>query len=129
MVRNAAGEEEVVVIGGQGVTGTLDVVEIFSVKDRTWREGPDCMQAQFVCIRSTPTAKPLPSPMMYTTTVQFGDTFLLVGGATETKLDVLDTIYKYEASTEKWIRMRAELSESKCWVAAALVDWPMIQFM
>ena len=98
LVKNSSGvAEEVVVFGGNNKTHNLDTVEIYSLGEKKWRPGQHR----------------LPAPSSLGNTLQYGETFLSVGGS--------DTVYKYEPGTESWTPMTEKLDGAKYGVAPFLV--------
>ena len=53
--------------------------------------------------------------------VQYGDTFLVVGGL-DSNGEILDTIYEYDALNEEWIEREEKLATPRYNLAAVLVD-------
>lgn len=68
----------------------------------TWRQGPSL-------------------DIALTTSVEYGDTFLLVGGFEDGPTE-LDTIYEYDSANERWKLRPERLSEGKDTVVAFIVD-------
>ncbi len=79
--------------------------EIYNTETRLWRDGP-----------------PLPRPIGYMSSVQYEDTFILVGGYDD--IDWLDTIYQYDRNLETWILRPERLSTPKEQLAAVLAGSP-----
>ena len=100
-------QQEVIVAGGSGNTGTinpspLDVVEIFSVRDGNWR-----------------LASPLPTPIVQATVVPLDNTFLILGGE-DTEFSNL--IYRYQLGDDTWELLDAKLPKPARGVAATMVN-------
>jgi N-acetylneuraminic acid mutarotase len=73
------------------------------------------------CISATP----LPQPITDATVVPFGDSFLLVGGATSSHVSshfFLSTIYHYEPEEDSWTLLDERMKEGMAGVIAMLVD-------
>ena len=99
------GKQEVVAAGGFYFQ-YFDVVEIYSVDDNSWRTG-----------------HPLPRNIYGAFTVPYQDSFLMVGGGSDTpSIGFLDTIYKYEADTDSWVLLDQKLSRQLIWTMAMMVD-------
>ena len=88
---------------GQGI---LKVTEIYNTETRAWRVGP-----------------PLPEPLYYVSSVQYEDTFLLVGGYGDIS-GTLDTIYQYDQTSETWILRPERLSTGKRFMGVVLAGPP-----
>jgi len=97
------GDKEIVVAGGTNIGNARDYVEIFNIANNVWR-----------------TAQPLPQTLLGAATVQYQDTFILVGGR-NSSLVTVDTLYMYQASDESWIELDAKLQSGKKDVIAMLV--------
>lgn len=82
MVENEDGDQEIVVAGGQA---PLMSTEIFSLKDRYWRPGPD-----------------IPGGNFAGASVQTGKDFVVLGGYTST--GVSNRIYRFDRSAYNWIQ-------------------------
>ena len=68
-------------------------------------------------------ASNLPIPISDAASVQYKDTFLLVGGKT-TNAD-LDAIFMYEPDTDTWVELEERLPEAKNDVVAVTVSRSM----
>ncbi len=87
--------------------GHLTHTEIYNTRTREWREGPT-----------------LPQPICCMSSVQYEDTFLLVGGDS-TGGESLDTIYQYNQTSETWNARPERLSTPKAlWLGAVLAGPP-----
>ncbi len=78
--------------------------EIYNTATQEWRQGPN-----------------LPETVAYMSSMQYEDTFLLVGGA------FLDTIYQYDQTSETWILREERLSTPngyKYYMGAVLAGRP-----
>lgn len=64
---------------------------------------------------------PLPQPLFRANTIQFGDTFLLIGGVTSNGKSS-DRIYKFSTENEGWTELPVSLGEPKVGVAVMLVE-------
>ena len=53
--------------------------------------------------------------------VQFGDTFLVVGGK-DANDEILDSIFEYDPENEEWIEREEKLTVARRDLAAVLVD-------
>ena len=98
---------DIVVAGGydRPESEYLDDCEIYNTVTRVWREGPN-----------------LPQPLSFMSSVQYEDTFLLVGGQ---NLDQkFDTIYQYDQTSETWIIREERLSAPKSVMGAVLAGPP-----
>ncbi len=96
--------KEVVVAGGEASGSYLKDVEILTVSTLQWR-----------------TAKQsLPVSQSRATSVQYGDTFLVVGGQISASAE-LDTVYMYNPATEGWTLMPNRMRKSKHGVAAMIM--------
>ncbi len=96
---------DIVVAGGVG-GGPLDDSEIYNTATQEWRQGPT-----------------LPQPIYHMSSVQYEDTFLLVGGDTFSG-QYSDTIYQYEQTSETWIIREERLSKEKGYMGAVLAGPP-----
>ena len=83
--------------------------EIYNTATRKWREGPS-----------------LPQEMEMMASVQYEDTFLLVGGET-TYSKYLDTIYQYDQTSETWILREERLSTPGRSIGAVLAGPPAVE--
>ncbi len=92
------------VAGGYG-GGYLAESEIYNTATQEWRQGPT-----------------LPQPIFYMSSVQYEDTFLLVGGRNVSQY--LDTIYQYDQTSETWILREERLSTPKGYMGAVLAGPP-----
>ena len=97
---------DVVVAGGYHNHVILSHTEIYNTATQKWRQGPT-----------------LPQPNAGMSSVQYRNTFLLVGGYNSKHH--LDTIYQYNQSSETWILRPERLSRAKDWMGAALVGSPV----
>ncbi len=79
--------------------------EIYNTATREWRDGP-----------------PLPQTFRYMSSVQYEDTFLLVGGFNGEEW--IDTIYQYNQTSQTWILREERLSAPKARGAAVLAGPP-----
>ncbi len=86
--------------GGKSNDVYLADSEIYNTATQEWRQGPT-----------------LPDEVAYMTSVQYEDTFLLVGGRTPA---YLDTIYQYNPALETWILREERTSIPKAYMGAAL---------
>lgn len=77
---------EVVVAGGEDYSTEFRLVEIFSVEERQWR-----------------LASPMPLPVEFASTVQYGDSFLLVGGYDNANDEFLSAIWEYLPEDDDWV--------------------------
>ena len=69
---------------------------------------------------------PLPfGPIFDASTVQYGRTFFMIGGASDWG-DYLDTVHKYDPDQDNWEEMEVTLSEPRAWVAAMIIDSSII---
>ncbi len=84
-----------------GYHGFLNHSEIYNTGTGLWRDGP-----------------PLPDHFTVASSVQYEDTFLLVGG--QIYGGYLDTIYQYDYNEETWILRPDQLSQPKNEMAAVL---------
>lgn len=82
-VTTAAGEDEIVVVGGYSGGGSLDSVEIFSISDMAWRSG---MKKISTCgyfileIFPSPQGNDFPVPIYGHAATNFGSSFIVGGG-------------------------------------------------
>ena len=86
------GERLIVVAGGYDEVTVQSRVQVFSMKTRTWTEGP-----------------PLPSPLEYGLTVNIGETFFIVGGRDEDEENI-GTILEFDVKNMAWITREETLS-------------------
>ncbi len=93
------------VAGGHSIGEYLDDSEIYNTATREWRQGPT-----------------LPQPIAYMSSVQYEDTFLLVGG--EISGPYPDAIYQYNQTLETWIIREERLSTPKGFLGAVLAGPP-----
>ena len=96
--------KSIVAFGGWNGTNVA-LVEIFDLQNQTWREG----------------ANPFPIATNGPTVVQYGRTFLAIGGRVDGPMDI-DTIYKFDPATEDWVLMPERMGKPKHGVAAFLVE-------
>ncbi len=82
--------------------------EIYNTATREWREGPT-----------------LPQAITYSASVQYEDTFLLLGGYDSGLY--LDTIYQYNQTLETWILRPETLSTPKYSMAAIFASPPVAE--
>jgi hypothetical protein len=94
VITRLSGEKEVVFANGEGKGGYSHSTEIFSFNTMKWRPGPKM---------------PMVSDMSFG--VQYGDTFLAVGGYHDNYL--LDSILKYDVVHDTWIQLESRLKSSK----------------
>ena len=84
-------------------------VEVFSLTDQTWRDGPS-----------------LPHPIKFAGSVSLNGTFLIVGG-----LNVNDPYYKdileYDVENEAWLTRPEKLSKPKIDATVVLMDSETVQ--
>ncbi len=80
--------------------------EIYNTATQMWRQGPI-----------------LPQPNAAMSSVQYKNTFLLVGGYNSKHY--LDNIFQYNQSSETWILRPERLSRARDWMGAALVGSPV----
>ncbi len=93
--------------GGTSSDGFLTHTEIYNTRTQEWREGPT-----------------LPQPICCMASVQYEDTFLLVGGDINSA-EELDTIYQYNQTSETWTLRPERLSTPKVlWLGAVLAGPP-----
>ena len=100
-------QQEVVVAGGSTdiyEPSATDVVEIFSIRDGDWRM-----------------ASPLPSPIVEATAVPLDNSFMILGGETESS-QLSDLIYGYHGGEDTWELLDARLSTPARGVAATMVN-------
>ena len=90
-------KKDVVIAGGfvSGSTDDLTSVEIFNLDEMSWRSGPF----------------ELPLPLSFPSSVQYGLTFVLVGG--ENSPTRYDHIYQFDKLTYGWIELSQRLSSPK----------------
>ncbi len=89
-----------------GLSGQfLDDSEIYNTATQEWRQGPT-----------------LPQTIRYMSSVQYEDTFLLVGGRNVDQY--LDTIYQYDQTSETWILREERLSSPKGFMGVVLAGPP-----
>ncbi len=81
--------------------------EIYNTETQEWREGPT-----------------LPHTIYASSSVQYDNTFLLVGGRNYS-YQYLDTIYQYNQTSETWILRPERLSTPKGFMAAVLAGPPV----
>ncbi len=93
------------VAGGHFGSQTLNHTEIYNTATREWRQGPN-----------------LPRPIESMSSVQYEDTFLLVGGLNS--IQFLDIIYQYDQTSQTWIRREERLSTPRGYLDAVLADHP-----
>ena len=119
------GNQEVVAAGGF-YFHYFDMVEIYSVEDNLWRTGKFFKPIIYLRIfkpNSNLAANPLPQNIYGATTVPFQDSFLIVGGGSDTpSYGFLDTIYKYEADADSWTLLHQSLTRPLIWTGALMVD-------
>ncbi len=70
---------------------------------------------------------PLPKTMVYSTAVQRGNTFLLVGGVSAfyqltANVDVSDRVYEYDAENEDWTLLPVKLDTERRRAGAVIVE-------
>ncbi len=103
--------KSVVVVGG-GNTDTsvaFDTAEILDLATLTWK----------------PAKQAYPLRLLYSTVVQRGDAFLVVGGKNATSNH--DAVYEFDPATEGWTLMPQRMVQHKHRVAALIVgpqDFP-----
>lgn len=90
IVSNQAGEKELVAAGGRG--SVVNVVEIYSIASDMWT-----------------IVNPLPAKIDNAAAVQYGDSFVMLGGIVGTTN--LKTIYKYNKNDDCWTLLDAELEK------------------
>ncbi len=95
---------DIVVAGGAHDGSVFIRSEIYNTETRVWREGPL-----------------LPEPIFDMASVQYEDSFLLVGGF-GTVSGSLDTIYQYNQTSETWILRPERLSAPKYAMGAVLAQ-------
>ncbi len=95
-----------IVVAGGHYGGYQSHTEIYNTATRKWRQGPT-----------------LPQRLSRMSSVQYEDTFLLVGGHNGGQY--LDTIYQYNQSSETWILRPERLSAPKCEFGAVLAGPPV----
>ena len=106
IAQTPAGPELVVTGGGFNITTT----EIYNFASNTWRYGPS-----------------LPHHITGPASVQFGDSFLVVGGENYIEIApqdwdavILDTIYQYDTKTEEFV-LRDESMSVKAYAMGAVM--------
>ena len=101
---------DIVVTGGYNHADGLHVnnTEIYNSATKGWREGPT-----------------LPQPICCMASVQYEDTFILVGGFSPDQF--LDTIYQYDQTSETWILREERLSRNKGFMGAVLAGPPVAE--
>lgn len=97
------GETEVVVAGGKSETEVFKSTEIFSLSDMAWRSGPD-----------------LPLAIESATAVQFGDSFLAIGGV-DANGTHLKTFYTFDVEQEDWMEKEERLRRARSHLVAIFV--------
>ncbi len=94
--------------GGYIIGQYLDDTEIYNTVTQEWRQGPT-----------------LPQPICCMSSIQYEDTFLLVGGENfDLSIGNFDTIYQYNQTSETWILREERLSTPKGFVGAILAGPP-----
>ena len=91
--------EEIVVAGGSGSKTS----EIFNIATNEWRQGPDL---------------PINGDLCCTSSVQYGNSFLIVGGFNG---GVQDSILRYDSSNHKWVTLPQKLDTGRDNFAAFLI--------
>ena len=86
-----SGSQVYVVAGGSNYEGYPVSSEIFDLSSQTWSPGPD-----------------LPFPVLFATSVPFGDTFLVVGGIGDG--EYLQSILEFDPVANDWIVRPERLS-------------------
>ena len=94
-----------VVVGGLYGIGYLNTVEIYDVSTGKWRSGTN----------------PYPRTILGATGVQYGDTFIVVGGAVGA-LEETEHVYRFEPDTEGWTLMPERLPGPMKHVGAFVVS-------
>ena len=95
------GSEKIIVAGGVDAPGS-STSAVFDLNTQLWSPGPD-----------------LPYSLYSAASVQFGDTFLFIGGAGES--DYTDTILQFDPATETFIQRTEKLGHKKIYTASFLV--------
>ncbi len=90
-----------IVTGGAYNGAYLSHTEIYSTATRQWRQGPS-----------------LPQPLHGMSSVQYEDTFVLVGGKADT--EPKSSIYQYNQASETWILREEGFISSKIRMSAVL---------
>ena len=101
VVRDDSGNVEVVVVGGDN----MDIVEIFNFEENSWRQGNN----------------PFPAEISYPSIAQHDDTFYVIGGV-DGDSNLLDTIYRYEASEESWQLMPNRMKFARFGATSTMVN-------
>ena len=70
----------------------------------TWTYGPD-----------------LPYKIYYGASVQWKETFIIVGGSSTEFIDTSDTLYVFDAEKNEWNRLNQTLNIGRIWTAALMV--------
>ncbi len=98
---------DIVVAGGDGGSRLLQSSEIYNTGTGVWREGP-----------------PLPDAFDDMASVQYEDTFLVIGGfdGSSTRLD---TIYQYDPNSESWVLRPERLASPRGAMGAVLTGPPL----
>ena len=102
--------ERMIVIAGGRTTGFESAVQIYDIAAGTWRMSEN----------------PLPHPLMFGSTVPFGDTFLIVGGSVdvyETGLPPSDEVLQFNPNEETWTVREERLGCGRYGHFAAFVDY------
>ena len=103
VVRDDSGNVEVVVVGGE----RFGVVEIFNIEENSWRQA----------------SNPLPTgtAIRYPSIAQHDNTFFVIGGEDDNG-NLLDTIYRYEASDESWQLMPNRMKFARSGATSMMVN-------
>ena len=100
----ANGTKAVMVAGGD----STEKSEILDLESMTWHYGPD-----------------LEYPIYYGASVQWQNTFLIVGG--ENYGGYLDTIWKFDVDNDRWVLLNRTLTTGRCFSASILVPYSYCQ--
>ena len=98
MIKDQNGKFKVIAAGGYRMKSS----EIFDIESRKWTNGPD-----------------LPNVIYHGESVQYKNTFLIVGGWDGSNR--FDSIYEYDIRTNQWIKRSEKLKRARLAFTAFLV--------